>query len=54
MRSNAESRERILCLSFFYLLAIEVGISSERTSGPGEGEHGQRDGDRYIHPNLHK
>lgn len=38
---------------FCYLLAIEVGISSERASGAGEGEHGKGDGDRHVHADLY-
>ena len=37
-----------------YLLAIEVGILSKRGTGASEGEHGQGNGDWYIHANLEK
>lgn len=37
-----------------YLLAIEVGVSSEWTSWASEGEHGEGDGDGHVHANLYK
>ncbi len=37
-----------------YLLAVEVGVSSEWASGASEGEHGEGDGDGHVHANLCK
>lgn len=37
-----------------YLLAIEVGVSSEWASRASEGEHGEGDGDGHVHANLYK
>lgn len=39
-------------MSCLYLLPIEVGVSSEGTSGAGEGEHGKRHWDGNIDSNL--
>lgn len=51
MAINAPSVDA--CTRASNLLAIEVGVSPERASGAGEGEHGQWDGDGHVHANLH-
>lgn len=35
-----------------HLFAVEVGVSSEGASWASEGEHGQRNRDGNVHPNL--
>ncbi len=34
------------------LLPVEVGVPEEGAAGPCEGHHGQRHGDRHVHPHL--
>ncbi len=34
------------------LLPVEVGVPEEGAAGPREGHHGQRHGDRHVHPHL--